>query len=59
MREPCKESVRGIALEVASSPSSGRECDIWVLVIVVWIAKNNVSEDAKRYRYGATHVSYI
>ena len=59
MREPCEESVREIALEVASSPSSGPECDLWVLVIVVWIAKYNVSEDAKRYRYTAEHASYI
>lgn len=47
MREPCEESVREIVLEVASSLSSGRECDLWVLMIVVWIAKYNVSEDAK------------
>ena len=47
MREPCEESVREIVLEIASSLSSGRECDLSVLMIVVWIAKYNVSEDAK------------
>jgi len=47
MRELCEESGQEIMLEVASFPSSDRECDLWVLVIVVWITKYDVSEDAR------------